>query len=261
MALALPVWALLALGSTRYRSGARRTPTRLGGAGPAVLRPALLLAGLFFAADLSLWHISILRTSVANATLLANLAPVFVAAGSFFLFGERFGRLHLAALALSLAGVSLLLRSSTAGPAGDLVGDLFGVATAVAYAGYFLAIGRVRQRLSTAVVMSGVSLSAAPLLLGVALFEAGPVWPSAWTKMGPVVALALVAQCIGQGAVAFGLARLPPSFGSVVLLLQPVVAALLAWPLFGEVPGGMQAVGAAAVLVGIGLARRATEKR
>lgn len=250
--LAIPLWAVVV-----WVSKGSRSPDPAAARGSARARGALILAGLFFAADLCLWHVSILRTSVANATLLANLAPLFVAAASFVFFGERFGRLHLAALAIALGGVSLLIRSSTAGQAGDLVGDAYGVATAVAYAGYLLAVGRARQRLSTAAVMTGVGLAATPALFVAALLEAGPVLPPSWAAMGPVVALAVVAQGIGQGAVAFGLARLPASFGSVVLLLQPVIAALLAWPLFGEAPGATQALGAAAVLTGIALAQQA----
>ena len=39
----------------------------------------IVLAGVFFAGDLFFWHLSILRTSLANATLLATMAPVWVA--------------------------------------------------------------------------------------------------------------------------------------------------------------------------------------
>src|SRR5258705_10831927 len=39
---------------------------------PGSVPIALILAGLFFAADLGVWHFSIIWTSVANSTLLAN---------------------------------------------------------------------------------------------------------------------------------------------------------------------------------------------
>ncbi len=251
VALAIPLWALALVVSER-----RASPKASATTG-ATLQTPLVLAGLFFAADLCLWHVSILRTSVANATLLANLAPLVVAAASFLLFRERFGRLHLAALALSLGGVTLLLGGRGEGGAGTLSGDLYGIATAFAYAGYLLSVERARRRHSTAAVMTAVGLAATPALLLAAILEPGPVLPASWAAMGPVLALAVVAQGFGQGAVAFGLARLPASFGSLVLLLQPVLAALLAWPLFGERPGGLEAAGGVAVLVGIALAQRA----
>ena len=62
----------------------------------------------------------------------------------------------------------------------------------------------------------------------------------------------------GQSLIAFALAHLPASFGSVALLTQPVVAAILAVVILGEVPVIWQALGGAVVLLGIYLAKRGT---
>ena len=72
----------------------------------------LVLAGLFFAGDLSVWHWSILFTSVANSTLLANFAPIFVALGAWLAFGQRVTRSFLIAMSLALIGTSLMVGSS-----------------------------------------------------------------------------------------------------------------------------------------------------
>ena len=45
-----------------------------------------MLSELFFAADLAVWHQSIELTTVSNATLLANFAPIFVVLGSWLLW-------------------------------------------------------------------------------------------------------------------------------------------------------------------------------
>ena len=114
----------------------------------------LCLAGLFFAADLAVWHWSIALTSVANATLLANLAPVFVAFGGFAFFGERFSRLFLFGLAAAVGG-AIILMSASAGLGGRVVlGDALGVTAAVFYAAYIIAAGRLRARCSTAALMA-----------------------------------------------------------------------------------------------------------
>ena len=55
----------------------------------AVEYALMAAAGLFFAADLTVWHWSIKLTSVANATLLANFAPIFVALGGWLLYRQR----------------------------------------------------------------------------------------------------------------------------------------------------------------------------
>jgi drug/metabolite transporter (DMT)-like permease len=61
----------------------------------------------------------------------------------------------------------------------------------------------------------------------------------------------------GQGAIAWALGRLPASVTSVVVLVQPVVATVLGWLLFGEVFGPGQMLGGAIALTGVILAQRA----
>ena len=68
--------------------------------------------------------------------------------------------------------------------------------------------------------------------------------------------LAFVSHAGGQVAITYALAYLPPAFSSLTLLLQPVVAAILAWVLLAEPVGLMQAIGGAIVLLGILIARR-----
>ena len=97
VALALPfLWAWSVIGSR-------------GGhiAGFTAERRLIVAAALFFAGDLAVWHWSIVLTSVANATLLANLAPIFVALAVWLLYGKRPTALFLAGLAAALAGVAV----------------------------------------------------------------------------------------------------------------------------------------------------------
>ncbi len=97
--LALPLlwaWAL----------AERGRPTR---ADPATERRLMLWAGLFFAGDLAVWHWSIVLTSVANATLLANLAPIFVTLAAWILFHRTPSGRFLVGLATALAGMAVLI--------------------------------------------------------------------------------------------------------------------------------------------------------
>jgi drug/metabolite transporter (DMT)-like permease len=164
VALALPLLGLLWW----------REPTR-GSEAPAVRW--LLLAGVFFAADLAVWHQSLRFTSVANSTLLANLAPIFVTAGSVWLFRERIGAGFLAGLALALAGSVLLVAHSFRISLQTVGGDLLGVTTAVFYAGYLLTVSRQRRTASTLDVMWWGTLACAVVLLPVVLLAGEPLWP------------------------------------------------------------------------------------
>ena len=249
VALALPAfWFWMAL--PRSKADHVRTPATWKD------YARLTLAGVFFAGDLAFWHWSINLTSVANSTLLANAAPVFVTLAAFFLFKQRFSKLFLLGLGCAIGGIVLLMGNSLSLGGDHLLGDALGVITAMFYAAYILAVGKLREEFSTAIVMAWSGLiSGLILLVLMYLTEETLVAGSAKGWM-VLLGLALFSHAGGQSLIAYSLAHLPAAMGSVGLLLQPVLAAVLAWILFAEALGTLQVVGGAAVLAGIYIARR-----
>lgn len=217
----------------------------------------LALAGLFFAGDLGVWHWSIVWTSVANSTLLANLAPIFVTLAGWLIWRRHVTRTFLAGMVVAIVGMFVLVGPNFSIGGTRLLGDALGALTAVFYAGYFLAIKVARDSgASTARLMAWSTTITAILLLPIAVASPQPFLPAGPPGWGVLVALALVTQIMGQGLIAYAFAHLPASLSSVSLLIQPVVAALVAWQLFGEAVGPMQFLGGAVVLAGIWLAKK-----
>lgn len=252
--LALPVFGVLLWWWTRRGSGDGATPAEA--APPRPRAWWLAVAGVLFAADLSLWHWSLLRSSVANATLLGNLAPVFVAIAAAMFLGQKPSRGFVVALALTISGGACLVWSSLRVSPAHLVGDALATGSAVFYAAYLMAVARLRTGWGALAVMTigGAVACAAFLLIGLVAGERFiPAAASGWWMLA---AFALVSQLLGQGLLASSLDAVKPAFASVTLLIQPVLATALAWPLFGERFGPLQAVGGVVVLVGIVLARR-----
>ena len=225
---------------------------------PKTLRDYLLIgmAGLYLAADIMAWHYSIQMTTVANSTLLANVAPVFVVLGGWLLFRTRVTGTYLIGLATAMTGVLILSRASLSLSEDHFLGDLLGVLTAVFYAAYQMSVERLRKRFSTISIMK-LAIPVSAICMVPAAFASGedllPVTLAGWAFL---IALAAGPQVFGQGLIAWALAHLPVAFASVSLLVQPVTAALVAWVLFNERIGPLQAVGGMIVLVGIMLARR-----
>jgi drug/metabolite transporter (DMT)-like permease len=246
IALALPflwTWSLAA-GHAHYASFSAE-------------RRLIIAAGLFFAGDLAVWHWSIVLTSVANSTLLANLAPIFVTLAVWFLLRKRPATAFLAGLAIALSGVAMLIGGDFRLGAREIAGDALGVVTAMFYAAYQLAVTRLRASVSTASLMAWSGLFTAAALLPVALVSGEAILPATaegWVKL---IGLALIAQAAGQSLIAYAMAHLPATVSSVGLLAQPVLAALYAWALLGEALGWLQFAGGVAVLVGIRVAQRA----
>jgi len=248
VALAVPVLGLLA-------ALARRR------AGPGVdvrrLAPLMLTAGLAFAGDLAFWHTSIKFTTVANSTLLANLASLFVTLAVWIFWRKRPRATFLVGLAAALAGVAMLVRTSADFSRTALAGDALGVVTAVFYAWYLLAVKGLRDRGATTLTLMAVtSLVTAVILFPVALATGEPMLPTTGLGWAKLLGLALISHAAGQGLIAYALAHLPAAFSSVSLLFQPVMAAAFAWILLGEPLVPLQIVGGVIVLAGIYLARR-----
>jgi len=214
-------------------------------------------AGLFFACDLGVWHWSITYTSVANSTLLANLAPIFVTLAGWVLYRQSVTRTFLVGMVAAIAGMFILVGPNFAIGGTRLVGDALGALTAVFYAGYMLSIKSARDAgASTARLMAWSTTITALALLPVALLSPQPMLPQAAQGWVVLAGLALVTQILGQGLIAYAFAHLPAALSSVSLLIQPVMAALFAWALFGEAIGAAQFVGGSIVLAGIWLAKR-----
>jgi drug/metabolite transporter (DMT)-like permease len=235
----------------------------LEGQGPTVSRQPpradyrwLVAAGLFYAGDLAVWHWSLQFTSVANATLLTNFAPIFVTLGTWLLWGQRFNRTFLLGLGLALAGATMLIGASFSLSTQHLLGDLLGLVTAMFYGSYILTVKQLRNRFSAAIIMTWGGLVASVALLLITLLSGEHLLALTLQGWTVLIGLALVSQVGGQGLIAYALAHLPAPFSSVTLLLQPVIAAFLAWLILNEVLGGWQALGGIIVLAGIWLARR-----
>lgn len=227
-------------------------------AGPATRADRLLaaVAGLFLAADLAAWHISLRMTSVAQATLFANAAPLFVTVAGVLLLGERVSRRFVLALATAGIGAAVIQAGSPAGAGGSLAGNALALLAAAFYSGYIVLIGRIRARMGTGAVLLWSSATAAVALLPAALLAGEPMLPTTLAGVAVLFGIGWISHAGGQGLLAFALAALPVSFTALALMVQPVTAAMLAWLVLGEPVGLATALGGAIVLSGIALARR-----
>lgn len=216
---------------------------------------AMMLAGVMLAADLAVWHVSLGFTSVANATLFNNTVPIFVVLLALFM-GQRPKRAFLLALGAAMAGMALLMAGHAQFSPRTLAGDGMAVTTGLFYALYLVALSSVRARRSTALVMAVSSTAAIPVLLVASLALGEKLLPQMAAGWGVVVALGLLCHAGGQSLITYGLGGVPPALASLILLLQPVAAALIAVPLFGETLAPVQIAGMALVLIAIAAARR-----
>ena len=242
-AFALPILGLLAWLEDR-RFGRRSWSDRRIG----------IAAGVFFAADLILWHNSIEDVGAGLATVLANIQVVLVPLVAWALLAERPGRRVLAALPIALFGVVLISGVLQHGAYGRAPGRgaLFGIAAGVAYVGFLLLLRRggsdlrrVAGPLFDATAVAAVLSVVVGMVIGDA--DLAPGWPG----VGWLIVLALSSQVIGWLLITISLPRLPAAITSLTLTVQPVGSVALAALILSEAPSALQLVGVAVVLIAV----------
>jgi drug/metabolite transporter (DMT)-like permease len=205
---------------------------------------AMALSGAFFALDLAAWHIGLLQTKLANATLFANAASLLFPVWGFIIARTLPSRLEGSAFALAVAGTVLLLGRSAELSSQTLIGDLLCLAAGVFYTAYLIAIMQAREELDSWVLLAWSTLATAPPLLLIALGLGEQVIPQNWT---PVILLAVISQLIGQGLMVYVLGKVSPLLFGLALLTQPIVSALVGWLEYNEVLTPIDWVGAALI--------------
>lgn len=234
--------------------GALATGTKLQWRGPGA--GYALLAGFCFGADLGFWQTSVTLTTVATATLLVNLTPIHVGLYTVFVQRRRLAARFVAGAGLALLG-TLWLLGVPSGGVDDLGGAALALIASLFYAGYIVSMAEARRTVDVASGLALVTIGAA-CVLGVSAWVRGDPFTGfplhSWLAMASAGALS---QLVGVLGIVWALRFLPATLTSVVLLGQPLAAALLAWWILSEPVGPAQALGGIAVLAGIALASSA----
>ncbi len=241
--LAIPFLAALSLAA-----GAR--PVRM----PGGLWLLIAVGGVAFAADLASWHLGIVRTTMANATLFGNSAILIYPLYGFLVARAWPSRGQGMALLLAAVGAGLLMGRSYQVDPRNLAGDLLCIVAGILYTVYFIMMAKVRETMRPLPALTLASCATALPLLVFAVLLGERVWPGHWSAL---LGLALVSQVFGQGCMIYALGRMSPLIVGIALLIQPIVAGAVGWIAYGERLQGADWIGVALVAVALVLVRRA----
>lgn len=221
-------------------------------------------AGLALGFDIAMWHTAINYIGTGLATLLVGSQAIFVAVFAWLFLGEIPSKRVIAAVPLVLVGVGLV---SGAGQ-GDAFGDDPLLATGLALAAaLFYAIFILGYRASNdakapaAGPLMEVTAGAMVASLLVGSLGSGIKFAPAWPEHGWLLALALGVQVLAWLLIGYALPRLPAAETATIILVQPVGTMLWGALIFSERPSLVQMIGAALVLVGVGLVATALARR
>lgn len=224
-----------------------------------LLLPAL--GGLFVALDHGFWSTSIGMTQVGTATLINNIAPLWVALFSVLFLHERLSGRFWIGLALTLAGVTVVFGSDLLLQPHFGSGDVLALFSSVFYGGYYLITQRAREHADTLSYTWMVTTGGAFFLLIANLAMGKPLSGYSTTTWLVFLGAGLISQIIGYFSVVYALGHLPAFVVAPTMISQPVLTALMAIPLAGQVLLPGQWLGGVAVLTGVYLINRARDQQ
>lgn len=213
-------------------------------------------SGVFFALDLALWNTSLFQTSAANATLLANDAPIVVGLGSLVIFHAKLRLPYWAGLVLGLLGMTIIVGGDMFSGSHLGAGDTLALTAGIAYAGYLLSMQRIRAQLDTLSSLWIPGVTGAILLLVFNLVTHEPLFGFPLHSYLALLALGIISQVVGWLAINYALGHLPAAIVSATLLGQPVLTAVFAVMFLGEALSPGQLLGGLVALAGIYLVNR-----
>jgi len=216
----------------------------------------LMIPAVAFAADLMIWHRSILYVGPGLATLLGNFQVFLMALAGYLIYREKLGWNFLAGVALAFVGLYLLvgLDWSRVG-AQYRLGVVLGVATGFCYAIYMLSTRHAQRgghvTLAPAQLLCVSTLLCAAVLLVASFVEGDSLaLPDAqsWTAL---LGLGFFGQVLGWVLLTRAMPQLPASLIGLLLLLQPALSFIFDVILFARPTRTLDWVGVALSLVGI----------
>ncbi len=214
----------------------------------------LLGLGLCYALNLITWHWSLGYIYVANATLLANLSVLFVIPLGWILFNKRV-EAKVFLYALGAFGGVIMLSWGALDNLANLKGLFWGILSAVFYALYILSVSKLREKLSAIQQMTWTCIFTSLWLLPFVIWQGESLLITSMYGLIILVGLGITSQVMGQGFIAYSLAYIAPALATLILLLQPVVAATMGWLIFNEVLTTIQIIGGLMIMIFIYLAR------
>ena len=202
-----------------------------------------MLPGFVFFMSTSSGYAAFQRTSIANAMIISQLAPIIIMFSAPFLFKESLQWRRVVLAFVALGGAATVVFGGSTIESGSLIGDGLAVINCITWAVYFLIVKRRRDE--------GVMLWAflAPVMFWAALFSFlfGVLMRQSLSVSGlfnwTMIMSLTVFSVSAHGLLTWAQQRLEAVVASLFMLAMPVVSAASAWIVFNEVLAIKQIVG------------------
>lgn len=212
-----------------------------------------VLCGLIFGIDICVWNISISGSSATQATLLTNLAPLWVGLFSFLFLKNKPKGVFWVGIFFSLLGVVVYVGTETFRNMSFDLYFLFGCLSGLCYSIYILISKHILSASKVIAFVATSTTSSSVFILFFNLYQGEPFFGFNSTAWASLVFQGLVCQLLAWLLISYATRFISASRISLMLLSQAVFASFFAYILIGEQLSFQNILGGALILFGIGI--------
>lgn len=216
----------------------------------------IALSGLCLGLHFTCWISSLYYTSVASASVLVTIHPIIMILVERLWFKRGFAPTTWIGVLLAFSG-SLILGISDSQISqpftNPFLGNMLAIAAACIFVVYLLIGQRLRQKRAWIDYVFPVYFYAAATCLIIALIAGKNLLDISTVGIWAGAGLALGPQILGHGSMNYAVKYVSPTLLSTSVLVEPLLASLLAFLLFNELPPLTSIIAMVITLIGVGL--------
>tara|TARA_B100000945_G_C20420086_1_gene617475 strand:+ start:1584 stop:2435 length:852 start_codon:yes stop_codon:yes gene_type:complete len=197
-------------------------------------RNQIILAGVFLGIHFVLFFESLKLTTIANATFLGTLAPLFTFIIERIFLKRKYQNALLLGLAIAITGVIIILSNQFDFSSRHTFGNILAILCSIFLGISFIISENIRQKISTISFARTIFTSASITLLIIAFIYKTPLIEYKYSDFLGLLILGIIPTVFGHGALYFAIRYIPPTIVASIPMGEPVIASIIAWYLFNE---------------------------
>lgn len=219
-------------------------------------RLLIAISGACLGLHFTCWVASVYYTSIASASVLVTVHPIIMILVERLWFKRSFATTTWVGVGLAFCGSLLLgvsdsqMEQSFANP---LWGNFLALSAALIFVVYLLIGQQIRQKRSWIDYVFPVYFYAAATCLAIAIIFGKDLFDISTVGLWAGAGLAFGPQIVGHGSMNYAVKYISPTLISTLILAEPLLASILAFVIFAEVPPVTSIIAMCGILCGVGL--------
>ena len=215
-------------------------------------RNKTLIAGIFLGIHFALFFSAIKLTTIANATFLGTLAPLFTFCIEKFILKRKHVKGISIGLGIAVLGAFIIVANKFEFSSGHTIGNLLAICCSIFLGMAFMISEKVRKDVGTLSYSRTLFTSAAITLFAISFFTNDPLTKFSEIEFGGLLLLGIIPTLMGHGSMYFAIRHASPTVVAATPMGEPILASIIAFFLFeNQIPGSETLIGGSITLLGI----------